>query len=760
MSYQTDQALITIKQADTYATPPDALSQDIGSVTPIVGTNVSALEGAVILVQVPTTFPGVLRSIAAPVANAEAGRLIEFYILQPNGTGGYTVIWASGQIDAATAETITYTPPNEQSIRIPTGCVIGAATNATSQANSIVSSNLSGLPGLLWGPGETQLTVGTTYTSGTGDLQDLANWNPCVAAVIAHEATMMPTRWAGQPGGFASLDSDSLALIGNMPTPLGGQPFLSVANGSIVTAEYDLDLLAEKNSISFDVTPSTYDVSSATTPHYNDDTFSNQVVIATAATQLGIAVDGILTRVVVPPAGGSTAGATLQAWVVRPSVNPIPSGDTIDFTLVAAIGEITTIPGTNYSEYANLAISVKAGDLIALRAINGPLLFVQGDSSTTGLSANLDITDLTMAGVNNESIQAVTMGNNDRIFPVEAYIYPGPFVIPNSVRDSTQNLPRGVFRAFDQPWAGKKLIALGTSITADNPASGGSSGTIIGATGYVAQAFQALYSNGVNNGIGSSSIVWDGASNLSLSATIAELEAAFPDSFEPVSFQNLMIGLEADLIFFDHGYNDRNNTIGTMFQEDGVTPSMDRSTFYGAYNFLIAQLMADRPLCRFVASTPISAFNPSADAGVQPPEGFANTLAIRTAILAIATYYQFPVLDWTYLNLLNLEGVQPDANPAEGPAPNFRGAWDATVTYATNDAVVFTTLATGGSFVAGGDGRKYISLQNANTNNAPTGFPAASDWWIPYGYTLDGVHPDQYIHDIAARMLYRFLLTV
>lgn len=766
MSFETDQALITVAQADTYATPPAALEQSVNSDVPTPGANVSALEGASILVNAPlTAFPGVLRSISAPLANAEAGRTIEFYILQPNGAGGYTVIFASGAIAAPTAETITYTPPNEQSIRIPAGCVIGAATNATSQANSIVAANLSGLAGILWGPGETALVLGTTYTAGVGDLQALANWNPAIGAVIAHEATMVPTRWGGAPGGFLQLDTDALALVENMPAPLGGQDFLSAANGDVLTAELDLDLLAEKNSLAAPTAPVVYVSASLTNPNFNDSTFAGQVVIATNAGGsgqfLGIQEDGVLTRVVVPPAGGSTAGAVLQAWVVRPETPIVFNvAATISFSLVAAIGEISTIPGTNYSEFANLAITVKKGDLIALRTVNGPLLFVQGDISTTGMVGLFTLTDLTMGAVTDATLTNVAMSSQDRIFPVTAYVYPGSFVIPNSTRDASGNLPRNTFRSVDQPWAGKKLIALGTSITADNPAGGGTAGTIIGATGYVAQAFQALYANGVNNGVGSSGIIWNGTSNLSLSATTAELMAAFGGSYEPVSYQTLMMGLGADLVFFDHGYNDRNGTIGTMFQEDGFTPSMDRSTFYGAYNYLIAQLMADRPNCRFVASTPISAFNPSADAGVQPPEGFANTLAIRTAILAIATYYQYPVLDWTYLMGLNLAGVQPDANPAEGPAPNFRGAFDPTVTYALNDQVVFTTLATGGSFVAGGDGRKYISLQNANTGNLPTGFPAASAWWIPSGYTLDGVHPDQQIHNIAARVLYRFLLSI
>ena len=156
----------------------------------------------------------------------------------------------------------------------------------------------------------------------------------------------------------------------------------------------------------------------------------------------------------------------------------------------------------------------------------------------------------------------------------------------------------------------------------------------------------------------------------------------------------------------------------------------------------------NRAVGRFILITPISVYNPSSGAGTVPPGGWANTMAIRTAMLALAAYYQIPILDWTYLFELNLAGIQPNSVPNGGTAPTFRGPWDPTVTYAGNDSVVYLP-----------DGRTYISLAGSNTNQTPSFLPGAGVWWRAAGHTLDGVHPEQAVHDRAARELYRFLLT-
>lgn len=106
---------------------------------------------------------------------------------------------------------------------------------------------------------------------------------------------------------------------------------------------------------------------------------------------------------------------------------------------------------------------------------------------------------------------------------------------------------------------------------------------------------------------------------------------------------------------------------------------------------------------------------------------------------------QAPVLDWTFSFELNFAGAQ--RNMVGGVATSFRGAYDPTATYAANDSAVFT------------DGNTYISLLAANTGNTPTFVSGGGTWWRPAGHTLDGVHPDQSRHDMAARMLYKFLLT-
>lgn len=200
-------------------------------------------------------------------------------------------------------------------------------------------------------------------------------------------------------------------------------------------------------------------------------------------------------------------------------------------------------------------------------------------------------------------------------------------------------------RAYDAPWVGLNIGAVGTSITAG--------GNATGLNGYIKQAGAMLGCTMDNQGVGSSGIVWNGTRALSLGATRAQLTAA---GFNPnQSYETKVLGKNKDLWIFDHGYNDRDLPIGTI-------DSMDSGTFYGAYNTVISALLAEKPTQQFVFLTPHSLYSPVSG-------GYnANTNAIRTAILALAAKYKAPVLDFT--STLQLSASQAAALLPDGVHPN------------------------------------------------------------------------------------------
>lgn len=200
-------------------------------------------------------------------------------------------------------------------------------------------------------------------------------------------------------------------------------------------------------------------------------------------------------------------------------------------------------------------------------------------------------------------------------------------------------------------WAGKKITAVGTSITV------GADADMVGGKfyGYVNQLADRLGAVVDNQGVGSSGVVWDGTRALSLGATRAELTAAGFDPNE--SYETRLIGHAADLVILDHGFNDRDRTIGSI---DDTTPA----TFYGAFNRVIGALLAERPTQQFVFLTPVSIYNPANETGSGPQAG---TVATRTAILALADKYKAPVLDLA--QLLNISQANKNSAFTDGIHP-------------------------------------------------------------------------------------------
>jgi len=741
--------------SDSYATAPTVTKQQIGFIT----QNGSGTNGTFIMTSNPTTIAGVLRGLSL-ICTAPGN--VEYYLFTPNGDGTFTLRYASGP-QPVVAGSNTYTLPNPLAVRAPVGSVIGLATDGTSTINFVnPAPSLRLNIAILGNLGIDKIYGLNRDADGVLDIDNSARFTanavaPAMSAIITTDAILVPTSWADKGGGFVSIQPNGTAAMKAMPKALGGGLPVSVANGAIETSFFDVGSMLPTRKVAYDRSYVPYQMVSPLGTNDPSGSALNNIIIGSwlntgTAGSGGFVKGGNLVKVRVPPITLTVAaGQKLQCWVARPNT-PLPSDGTgIAVSLVAPVGEVTRLNTTDYLMF-ECDVAVQAGDILLFRGINMGVYFGAGSSDYLndyqGGTGAGQITDMTLDALNN----GITLGPTaHRRIDVFAEVQPGPYATHNTVNSSTGDQARTRFRSEDQPWYNKVVLALGTSITASNPVSGGGAGSILTGSGYIAQSFRALVSNGINNGVGSSGICWDptnisgGKRALSLSATRAELTA---NGFDPnQSYETKMLGLFADLVVFDHGYNDRGYTIGNLLQGDNITPNMDRSQFYGAYNYLIAALKADRPAARFIFITPISVYNPSTGQGTVPAGGWANTLAIRTAMLALAAYYNVPILDWTYDFELNHGGIQPNAVPSGGPPPNFRGAWDPTVTYALNDSVVYLP-----------DGRTYIGLAGSNTNNIPTYLPGAGTWWRAAGHTLDGVHPDQGVHDRAARELYRFLL--
>lgn len=200
----------------------------------------------------------------------------------------------------------------------------------------------------------------------------------------------------------------------------------------------------------------------------------------------------------------------------------------------------------------------------------------------------------------------------------------------------------------NQPLAGKKIIWVGTSIPAN-----------YGTNSYPSILGKYLGANMDNQSVGASGIIWDGTRNLSLSATKAELHSKFPGS-EDQSYEAKLIGKNADVVVFDHGHNDRNEAYTRL----GDINSTDRTTFYGAFNFVINKLYDDNPDVRIVFIVPPNRYTHSGNSSE-----IVRMDAVRKAIFALGVKYGAPVCDLMELcgfnerthNSFTSDGIHPRA---------------------------------------------------------------------------------------------------
>jgi lysophospholipase L1-like esterase len=227
-----------------------------------------------------------------------------------------------------------------------------------------------------------------------------------------------------------------------------------------------------------------------------------------------------------------------------------------------------------------------------------------------------------------------------RFFPIEAQV--ATKVSQTAFQlDAYGNMPINVVRAPDAPWKGKRILWLGTSI----PAVGD-------LTSYPKLIEPWLQATVINNAMGSSGVCWNGTRQLSLSATVAELAAAYP-GYEDQSYEVRMLGHTPDLVVFDHLYNDHGFPVGVL-----ADSNWDRTTQFGAMEFLIDKLYAENPTVRLAFVTPPTKY----------ATGGAADVTARVQIMALADKYGAPLLDVT--NLAGLNRYTQGTYTVDGLHPN------------------------------------------------------------------------------------------
>lgn len=203
----------------------------------------------------------------------------------------------------------------------------------------------------------------------------------------------------------------------------------------------------------------------------------------------------------------------------------------------------------------------------------------------------------------------------------------------------------------------KKILAVGTSITQG--------------CSYVKNASEANGYFAYNKAIGSSGICLNsgilnnGRDGKDLSETIEEkvvrygavVDSITLERYKKYSWENVIKPYldgtidVVDAIWFDHGYNDRDqiyaelDKIGTIDWE--ISEDQDRSTFSGAFKYLLYQIFKLKPDVQIIISGFLEA--ESDETIIEIDNSFKGGKGIKQMHEEIAKVYAFPLLrTWEY----------------------------------------------------------------------------------------------------------------
>jgi len=201
------------------------------------------------------------------------------------------------------------------------------------------------------------------------------------------------------------------------------------------------------------------------------------------------------------------------------------------------------------------------------------------------------------------------------------------------ILDENFSTYRGVTK-YSDPWVAKKIIYVGTSIPAGNSIDIKSYPSILG---------EILGANVVNESTPSSMFcsvggVW--------SFTSTNAESGGVGVTGNVSYENKVIGKNADLLVIDYGINDINNFSGTFYSTD--IDNVNRNNILGAFNYLLPLLYADNPALKIVLVSPPNNYNVASSNRTQ-----ANIAKLVEMLQKISVKYSLPFINLSYICQIN-----------------------------------------------------------------------------------------------------------
>jgi len=210
--------------------------------------------------------------------------------------------------------------------------------------------------------------------------------------------------------------------------------------------------------------------------------------------------------------------------------------------------------------------------------------------------------------------------------------------------------------AVSNQWTGKKILWVGTSIPWQfQPNS------------YPQRIAKLLGATVINRAISGSTIISFApvsgvGGQLGLSGTAYEHQHYGP--FSDANSYDRNIGdflSQVDLVVIDHGHND------TPLLPDrlGTISSMDKGTLYGAFNWIINEILSTKPKMRIVLMSPPNLYQYG---GEEP--SVTNFKSLVTAVQDIADKWCFPYFKWSSVSGMNARAMTERILTTDGIHPS------------------------------------------------------------------------------------------
>jgi hypothetical protein len=398
---------------------------------------------------------------------------------------------------------------------------------------------------------------------------------------------------------------------------------------------------------------------------FDQDGSNSRIHASWKTDQLGFAESGFLIDLEIhtgqwargvgsPPALTTTTGAKVQAWVMRPTATLPTTAVSMTANRVATIGEIALPDGQtdvrDHVKWSGLNIPVQAGDFIAFRIIAAGTRFLSGTGGVfdTFCSVQFNDTDLDIATAmaTAKTANVVTTAAR-RSFLHRATVVKSDHLAADNVPrgrlklNAAARIPRHISREADNPWFGKKIALLGSSISTY---AGGGSGAV---KGHWPRVFEALGCDAHIFAVGSGFGLWPASTGTPaaffISGTEAEFVARYGAGGDPGqhSYERRILGQGFDAVIFPDLINDTN---APATYSVGTQGSTDRSTLWGAFQRMSDAMVADNPDIMIFLQSPAHRWANYGGSGV--PTEQANRITFTDGMIAFGDWNGWPVIDF------------------------------------------------------------------------------------------------------------------